>query len=805
MLRFEAEDISEPADAWQTNRDSADRWNLWSIDQDAERKWSGGIVLRSPSVAEDRESPEDGAPPLHSIVTGIPPGTYTVEIGGVGRPVAVSLDGETWTRQTGRVLGEFEIADGRFELWVDDRYAHDDDPGPTYYDYLLFAAAMASINGVKNGDFEVVADDAIPGWIWWTREEGAGSVRSTDQAHGGAHAVYVEHSGERDFAFSNVGRLPVGPRDKLTASAWVRSEGAGTLSLAVVAMSGGEVVAWSIGSGRVTGGTDWTRLEARARVPRNVAEVYVRFTGSGEVRAWLDDVALEHGWAPQPERADRPPVEGWADSRVEEPMGRGLVALAIEGNRIYVSWRLLADDPADVAFDVYRRVGDGDLAKLTDGPIARTCDFIDDRPIPGVANTYAVRPVTDDGEGDLCPPATATPSEQGRPFLSIPLQGDYDFQKVGIADLDGDGRYDFVIKQPNANVDPYETYWYASPDTYTLEAYLADGTFLWRKDLGWGIERGIWYSPMIVYDLDGDGGAEVAVKTGPDGDPRDEDGRVTTGPEWLSILDGMTGEELARVDWPAREDFPSYNYYSRNLMCVAYLDGRTPCVVVDRGTYNVMKVVAWQFRGGELQELWRWSDDEDGGLYRGQGAHSMHAVDVDGDGRDEVFLGSAVLDDNGVGLWATGMGHCDHHYVGDIDPTRPGLEVYYGYETRQPADGCCMFDAVTGELLWGLDEPTTHVHASGMCADIDPRYPGLECYSGERDFPEKKWLWSAQGELIEMIDLGGLSPRTCYWDADLQRELVRGDRVYDFRGAVHQTGIEGRLISIADILGDWRE
>lgn len=102
---------------------------------------------------------------------------------------------------------------------------------------------------------------------------------------------------------------------------------------------------------------------------------------------------------------------------------------------------------------------------------------------------------------------------------SIRLQGNYLAQKVGIGDLDGDGRLDFVIKQPEGNIDPYEEYWTRSPETYKLEAYRHDGRFLWRFDLGWSIERGIWYSPYLVYDLDGDGKAEVAVKTG-EGDPR---------------------------------------------------------------------------------------------------------------------------------------------------------------------------------------------------------------------------------------------------------------------------------------------
>ncbi|MFO8082339.1 MAG: hypothetical protein R6V07_18815 [Armatimonadota bacterium] len=808
VLRFEAEDISEPTDAWQINTHGDDHWNLWSTDQNAEEKWSEGIVLRSPEVLEDRESPEDGAPPLHATVTGIPEGTWEVTLGKIGRPMGVSFDGESWQKQKSGLLGVFEITDGRFELWVDDRYAAETNPGSCYFDYLEFTPTIASANGVTNGDFEFTleGEEGIPGWTWWQREEGAGKAELvTEGAREGERAAYIEHTGERDFAFSNRGRLPVEPRDKLTATAWVRTEGEGTLTLAFVAVTDDEVVAWNIGSADARGDTDWTRLEAMAMVRRNIDEVYVRFTGSGEVRAWIDGVAVQRGWPEPAERPDRPPVEGWAAERVEEPLGRGVVAMPMEGGQVYLGWRLLQEDPADVGFNVYRRTGEEIPELLNEEPITQTCDFVDENPVAGEQNHYVVRTVVAGTLGRSSAEATATPSEEGRSYLSIPLAGEHTFQRVGIGDLNGDGEYDYVIKQPNENVDPGTMYWRPSEGTYTVEAYLADGTFLWSRDLGWSIEQGVWYSPMLVRDLDGDGRAEVILKTAPDEDLRDEEGKVQTGPEWLAVFDGMTGDEIARTDWPSREGYRSYNLASRNLMCIAYLDGKTPCIVVDRGTYSLMKVHAWQLRDGELEQVWAWNNEGLGGLWRGQGAHSMHAVDVDGDGRDEVFLGSSVLDDNGVGLWTTGLGHPDHHYVGEIDPTRPGLEVYYGIETRAASDGCSMFDARTGEWLWGLDEPTTHVHATGMCADIDPRYPGMECYSGERDFPEKKWLWSAQGELIEMTDIGGLSPRTVYWDADLQRELLRGSRIMDFRGEVHTSAIEGRAIGFADVIGDWRE
>jgi rhamnogalacturonan endolyase len=183
----------------------------------------------------------------------------------------------------------------------------------------------------------------------------------------------------------------------------------------------------------------------------------------------------------------------------------------------------------------------------------------------------------------------------------------------------------------------------------------------------------------------------------------------------------------------------------------------------------------------------------------------MHAADVDGDGRDEVLLGSCVLDDDGRPLWTTGLGHPDHSYVGDLDPSRPGLEVYYGIETRNPRNTMCMVDAKTGKILWGFDQPTQHVHSSGLCSDIDPAHPGAECYSGERDFKDKRWLWDCKGKLISHEDLGGLAPRAVWWDADPQRELLVGSRISKYHGQTLSPRIEGSVIAVADVLGDWRE
>jgi len=504
--------------------------------------------------------------------------------------------------------------------------------------------------------------------------------------------------------------------------------------------------------------------------------------------------------------AEEPALNAHAARRVREKLDRALVAMPAGEGKVYVGWRLLDSDPRGIAFNVYRRAGSEEAIKLNAQPVRLTTDFVDASAPAGARCQYFVRGVVDAREGDPSPPA-ATPSHAGADYFALRLKGDYTFQKVGIADLDGDGRLDLVLKQPADNIDPYEKYWLPSPGTYRLEAYRCDGTPLWQHDMGWAIERGIWYSPYVVYDLDGDSKAEVALKSG-EGDPRGPDGRVQSGPEYLTILDGLTGRPRARADWPPRDAFKGpghYNYASRNQLCVAYLDGRRPSLIVERGTYNIITVVAYEFRNDKLRELWRWCNADMDRLYRGQGAHWMHAADVDGDGRDEVLIGSACIDDDGKSLWSTGLGHPDHFYVGDLDPGRPGLEIYYGIEPAHKKNSMCMVDARTGQILWGHDQPTIHIHSSGLVSDIEAAHPGSECYSGERDLKDKRWLRDCKGNVISTGDLGGVAPRAAWWDADPQRELLLGGRITKYGGAQLPTRIEGGIVAVADILGDWRE
>jgi len=514
-------------------------------------------------------------------------------------------------------------------------------------------------------------------------------------------------------------------------------------------------------------------------------------------------------------------VTGWAAQRITEKLNRGLTIQQTGIHSVYLSWRLLSTDSKDISFNIYHTAQGQKATRLNKKQVLTTTDFSANLPEKLTESGFFIRPVFNGEELEASESVSIRLAPKFTTYTSIKLQGDYKPQRIAVADLNGNGTLDFIIKQPDRGIDPG-----GQPNTdgltYKIEAYLSDGTFLWQKDLGPGIEPGIWYSPMIVYDFDGDGKAEIAVKTGP-ADAREADGRVRKGPEWCSILNGMTGKEICKVDWPGRSwRFGDYNRNNRNQMGMAFLDGKTPCLLVARGTYRLMMVDAYQFIDGKLQKLWRWDGDEENPIIRHQGAHGMHTADVDGDSRDEVVLGSVVLDDNGTALWSSGLGHPDKCFVTDIDPERSGLEIFNVYEDwNNDGNGICLVDAKTGELIWGVGKKTLYV-GDGMVADILPDVQGLECFGAEdsKGGSRSKYLLSAKGKILATDnDVPGCR-NWIFWDADKVRESIVSpgfensmwDRfnvnklsIVKYKGDTLTTAIEGSVIMMADIHGDWRE
>ncbi|MBW7995534.1 MAG: silent information regulator protein Sir2 [Candidatus Glassbacteria bacterium] len=485
-------------------------------------------------------------------------------------------------------------------------------------------------------------------------------------------------------------------------------------------------------------------------------------------------------------------------------MDRGLVALARDRGQVFVSWRLLQSDPADIGFNLYREdIFNHKLERVNDKPVTSSTCYLDSTLAQGTTYYYHVRPVTGGKEG----PPSATFFVRAWPFnvpyVQILLQGNYDAHNVAVADLDGDGAYDYVIKQPDFNTDPWREpgYWRRSRDTYKLEAYSSKGKFLWRYDMGWSIEMGTWYSPYIVYDLDCDGRAELYTKAG-EGDPREIDGEVVSGPEWLVKVDGSSGEVVSRIPWFSRDGFDTMSHVTRNFLTIAYLDGKRPSLIMQRGTYGIIKTGAFD---ASLEKIWYWEASGENEKYQGQAQHGLISADIDRDGRDELVIGSAALDDDGKAIWTTGLGHNDVGYVADIDQARPGLEIFYGLETHHETGGVCLAEAESGKIIWSYQGKTTHVHSQGMVGDIDAAHPGMECYAGESD-RSQFWLYSAKGERMSDKPFGNnvLAPRAIWWDGDAQKEINCEGRIFDYNGETI-TEIEGRVIGIADCLGDWRE
>ncbi len=673
------------------------------------------------------------------------------------------------------------------------------------------ASATSDDLPLKNLDFEQAKEGKPTHWHWWSRSGESASIAVTsEQAHNGEYSVRLHYNGNKDWAFVNRKDLSPDAGQGFRCSAWIKViSGSVQIRMASKTAAG---KTYSDGSETLfTTHGKWRKVQVIHEIPEDCQEVDIRFVGETPTKAWIDHIQLQTYHFD--DIAQKPLVQGFAQIKIKERLDRGLLAKRTDTGDVYIGWRLLENDPADIMFALYRQTGDNNPERINDDPIKKTTDFIDTRAPQNEQLTYHLTLAGKD-QASTFMSSVVLNDETAQPFMRIPLQGKYEFQKVGIADLDGDGRYDYVIKQPHTNIDPFQKFWKKSEDTYKLEAYNADGEFLWRYDLGWNIEKGIWYSPYVVYDFNGDGRAEVAVKTS-QGDHRDTNGRVQSGPEYLTILDGLTGQVTAQTFWLPRGPFDvtsnPYNYVSRNEIGVAYLDGKTPCIIVCRGTSgnsDVMLVSAYELQGKSLNILWQWDNINMRRKYLGQGAHWIHGADVDGDGRQEVTLGSLVLDDNGTVLWCLGMGHPDHHYVGDIDPHRPGLEIYYGMQSGQPNNGMCLVDAKTGDILWGHPEPTHHVHSRGMCSDLIADYAGAECYSADSDKNKKAALGrlrSSKGKVLSNKVLWGFGHFTVYWDEDPQREILWGNSIKDYKGKTHPINIQGKTRAVADVLGDWRE
>ena len=551
--------------------------------------------------------------------------------------------------------------------------------------------------------------------------------------------------------------------------------------------------------------------------------------------------------------------------RYMEKLDRGLVAVK-SGSGYFLSWRLFGTDPQDTSFgfNVYRGT-----TKLNSAVITDSTNYLDSA---GGSGTYTVKAVTGGVEGETSAPALVI--DNG--YLNIPITAppsgtnlggasySYSANDASIGDLDGDGQYELVLKWDPSDARDNEMSGYTG--TCILDAYKLDGTKMWRIDLGKNIRAGAHYTQFLVYDFDGDGMAEVAMKTAPGtkdgtgaflktGDAAGADntasyvstsgattGKVTSGPEWYTVFAGKTGAELATINylpgrgavgvWGAIQGIASpagdlgwgddtvCNFVDRHLASVAYLDGERPSLIPCRGYYWRSALWALDWRDGKLTQRWLFdtaavpgATGKDGKPlqssqgYESQGSHSLRQGDVDGDGFDEIVYGSMTVDHDGLGLYSTGLRHGDALHMSDLDPTRPGLEVWMVDEQTSENGGIASHfqDAKDGTIIW--EDKASGDNGRGCTGPLIAGTTGWQ-------------MWSGAGGLFDASHKNvGSNPSsdnfTMWWGAELNRFLENGTSISPYgsgggtglsaSGCTSNNGSKSDPALTADIFGDWRE
>lgn len=524
-----------------------------------------------------------------------------------------------------------------------------------------------------------------------------------------------------------------------------------------------------------------------------------------------------------------------------EKLDRGVVAVRLSPDTVLVSWRYLSSDEIRTTFNVYR---DGQL--LNKKPIKNVTQFYDINKSAKSA-VYEVRPVIKNREKSQGKGCFKLPSNTPLGYLNIPLlkpnegvcpdgkRYNYSANDISVADLDGDGSFEIILKWDPSNSKDNSHNGYTGP--VLVDAYKLDGTLLWRINLGRNIRAGAHYTQFMVYDLDGDGKAEVFMKTSDgtiDGcgkvlgdslaDHRAKPlengngryGYIASGPEWLTVFNGVTGAAMSTVDYiPSRGIMRRWgdNYGNRSeryLAAVAYLGGKSPSVVMCRGYYTRSVLAAYDWDGIQLKLRWVFDTDSlEWRKYAGQGNHNLRVADVDKDGFDEIVYGSCAIDNDGTGLYNTRMGHGDAMHLTAFDINTDNLQVWDCHENRR--DGSTFREAATGKVIFQI--PSKIDVGRCMAADIDPTNYGLE-------------MWSSASNGVRNVKGGIVCEHphrlpvnmAVWWDGDLLREMLDKECVskYNwnthscevlqrFEGCRFNNGTKSNPCLQGDILGDWRE
>ncbi len=545
--------------------------------------------------------------------------------------------------------------------------------------------------------------------------------------------------------------------------------------------------------------------------------------------------------------------------RLTQTLGRGVV-VSTGSTQTLISWRKLAQEPENASYNMYVRTGsDGAWSKLNSDEVTATNYACSASAVPA-GSQVSVALVTADGDQMASVPYSVESQAWNNVVLDIDFEttvltpNDYRAKFMWPADLNGDGEMEFVVDR--LSTEDYTT------RSHKLQAYDREGNCLWTVDMGPNVDICSGQNDMVtVGDMDLDGKAEVIIRAsdgtrfwdaenntwgkyacGSDVEDIDGDGIVIYAnqssrnpPYYCCIIDGMTGAEKAWVEldyasansgsdsWRRtnRSDYYDYEYGAMvGHFGLAYFDGVHPSVVeecqtrtTDGAHHTYVFAFAYDFDDAGNATNFHQSVSTTG---KGNVFHQIRIADMDGDGCDELVQGDYWLNPL-KNTWSTpGIAHGDRFRVSDIDPDRPGLEVYAIQQNALL--GQILYDARTSEhiLEWYLE--STGDVGRGECMDVDPDYKGYEIYSTMSN------LYSCKGDVIA-------SGSTSYpyegvwWDGDLAREALSSPggsgwatncmiTKYDGTRLIQMsresswqvsTATANRPLFFGDILGDWRE
>lgn len=533
--------------------------------------------------------------------------------------------------------------------------------------------------------------------------------------------------------------------------------------------------------------------------------------------------------------------------RFTDKLDRGLVAVQTTKG-VYCSWRIQADEYYDVKYNLYR-----DGTRVNSEPL-NVSNYTDTS--GSASSKYTVKAVVNGVEQAASMAASVFTNN----YKEIVIKHDKSLKATYIpndaccADVDGDGEVEILMKFTNSEESDQlfpkngpTINGVATKEYSLLECLKQDGTVLWWVNCGPNMGDFQNNEQNIVgYDWDMDGKAEVVMRLEEGSTVHMADGTTYTigadgkngsawtnyrqpkaegsvewfthyGKEFLWYCEGATGKPYQCIDFPLKRleagetDLKKawgdgYGHRSSKYFFGApYLDGKHPSIFLGRGIYTRHKFIAYDVdpKTHDLNVRWKWTNNQPGSPWYGQGYHNYIVADVDWDGRDEIVWGSMVIDDNGKGLSTTGLGHGDAQHVSDFNPYIHGQEMF---ACNEDAPSNNYRDATTSKIYYRK----TDTNDDGRClaGNFYNDFPGAVGHSAH-DTP----ISTITNDHVS-TNTNGLSMNfRIYWDGDLLEECFNDTevtkpgvgRIAKMEGAYSNNSTKATPCYQGDIFGDWRE